>query len=121
MEGLFLNCAMNSRGIQLSGGIGNEMAQLLGEQIRGENKNMKIQKKYKNTKYKKLKIKDTKAQKYSYQMALAPCMIFAVNGTTGLNMAGYDIKRFHSKLSTDNDWVIFLLFGHRHHNQHPIR
>jgi len=57
VEGLFLNCAMNSRGIQLSGGIGNQMAQLL------------------------------------------------VNGTTGLNMAGYDIKRFHNKLSTDNDWV----------------
>ena len=37
------------------------------------------------------------------------CMIFAVNGTTGLNMAGYDIKRFHRKLSTDNDWVIFSL------------
>ena len=34
VEGLFLNCAMNSRGIQLSGGIGNEMARLLGEQIR---------------------------------------------------------------------------------------
>ena len=31
VEGLFLNCAMNSRGIQLSGGIGNEMAQLLGD------------------------------------------------------------------------------------------
>ena len=42
-------------------------------------------------------------------MTLALCMIFAVNGTTGLNMAGYDIKRFHRKLSTDNDWVIFLL------------
>ena len=34
VEGLFLNCAMNSRGIQLSGGIGNEMARLLGKQIR---------------------------------------------------------------------------------------
>jgi len=29
VEGLFLNCAMNSRGIQLSGGLGREMAELL--------------------------------------------------------------------------------------------
>ena len=30
VSGLFLNCAMNSRGIQLSGGMGNEMSKLLG-------------------------------------------------------------------------------------------
>ena len=29
VEGLFLNCAMNSRGIQLSGGVGKEMANLI--------------------------------------------------------------------------------------------
>ena len=45
VEGLFLNCAMNSRGIQLSGGIGNEMAQLLGEQIRKDIQCTKIQQK----------------------------------------------------------------------------
>ena len=29
MEGLYLNCGMSSRGIQLSGGIGREMANLI--------------------------------------------------------------------------------------------
>ena len=29
VEGLFLNCAMNSRGIQLSGGLGRELAELI--------------------------------------------------------------------------------------------
>jgi len=57
VSGLFLNCAMNSRGIQLSGGMGNEMSKLL------------------------------------------------VKGTTSLNMAGYDIKRFHNQLTSDRDWV----------------
>jgi len=57
VSGLFLNCAMNSRGIQLSGGMGNEMSKLL------------------------------------------------VKGTTSLNMAGYDIKRFHNQLTNDRDWV----------------
>jgi len=57
VSGLFLNCAMNSRGIQLSGGMGNEMSKLL------------------------------------------------VKGTTSLNMAGYDIKRFHNQLTNDHDWV----------------
>ena len=31
MDGLYLNCAMNSRGIQLSGGVGKEMANLVIE------------------------------------------------------------------------------------------
>ena len=29
MQGLFLNCVMNSRGIQMSGGLGREMAELM--------------------------------------------------------------------------------------------
>ena len=29
VDGLYLNCAMNSRGIQLSGGVGKEMANLI--------------------------------------------------------------------------------------------